>query len=94
METSRVPTCINKHKLHSCFSIAELLGSGKTFKKSSRKSQSIQEEEEEEPGDTGLKEEGLETAAVVRDGTEMEGESKTTVREQKKTGMWDQDTFI
>lgn len=63
------------------------------FKKSSRKSQSIQEEEEE-PGDTGLKKEGLETAAVVRDGTEMEGESKTTVTEQKKTGMWDQDTFI
>ncbi|XP_070690850.1 centrosomal protein of 162 kDa isoform X2 [Pempheris klunzingeri] len=49
-----------------------LLGSGKTFKKSLRKAQSIQEEEEEDPGEAGLKEEGLEAAAVVRDNTETD----------------------
>lgn len=56
------------------FSVAELLGSGKTFKKSLRKCL-----QEEEPGDTGVKEEGLERSAAIRGSSEMEGESKTTV---------------
>ncbi|XP_051263216.1 centrosomal protein of 162 kDa isoform X2 [Dicentrarchus labrax] len=47
-----------------------LLGPGKTFRKSLRKSQSIREEEED-PGDTGLRGEGLE-AAAFRDSTEIE----------------------
>ncbi len=42
-----------------------------------RKSQSIQEEDED-PGDTGWKEERLESAALIRDNTEIEGESWTT----------------
>ncbi|XP_073342549.1 centrosomal protein of 162 kDa [Pagrus major] len=50
-----------------------LLGSGKTFRKSLRSSQSIKEEEEEEdPGDTVLQEEVLEAAALIRDSTETE----------------------
>ncbi|XP_076593756.1 centrosomal protein of 162 kDa isoform X7 [Chaetodon auriga] len=48
-----------------------LLGSGKTFRKSFRKSQSIREEEED-PGDAGLKEEEQEAAAVIRDSAEIE----------------------
>lgn len=54
-----------------------LLGSRKTFKKSLRTSQSIQEEEED-AGDTCLKEEELGGAALIRDSTETEGESWTT----------------
>ncbi|XP_070767902.1 centrosomal protein of 162 kDa [Enoplosus armatus] len=48
-----------------------LLGSGKSFRKSFRKSQSIQEEDED-PGDTGWKEEGLEASALVGGNTERE----------------------
>lgn len=50
----------------------------KTFKKSLRTSQSILEEEEEDPGATGLKEEELQAAALIRDSTEIEGEWWTT----------------
>ncbi|XP_037641292.1 centrosomal protein of 162 kDa isoform X3 [Sebastes umbrosus] len=47
-----------------------LLGSGKTFRKSLRKSIRV---EEEDPGDAGLKEDGLEEAAVLsRDSLESE----------------------
>ncbi|XP_041798678.1 centrosomal protein of 162 kDa isoform X2 [Chelmon rostratus] len=49
-----------------------LLRSVKTFKKSLRTSQSILEEEEEDPGATGLKEEELQAAALIRDSTEIE----------------------
>ncbi|XP_030250867.1 centrosomal protein of 162 kDa isoform X6 [Sparus aurata] len=48
-----------------------LLGSGKTFRKSLRNSQSIKEEEED-PGDTVLEDEGLEVAAIIKDSTETE----------------------
>eukprot|EP00064_Thunnus_orientalis_P000540 superscaffoldBa00000027_g541 len=49
-----------------------LLGSGKTFRKSLRKSQPIREEDEDS-GDTGLKEEeGLEAAVLSRDSTDTE----------------------
>ncbi|XP_044215728.1 centrosomal protein of 162 kDa isoform X1 [Thunnus albacares] len=49
-----------------------LLGSGKTFRKSLRKSQPIREEDEDS-GDTGLKEEeGLEAAVLNRDSTDTE----------------------
>nr|XP_046255811.1 centrosomal protein of 162 kDa isoform X2 [Scatophagus argus] len=55
-----------------------LLGTGKTFKKSLRKSQSIREEEEEEDaGGNGLREEeGLEAAALIDDNT---GETQDSV---------------
>ena len=53
-----------------------LLGSGKTFRKSLRNSQSIKEEEED-PGDTVVEDEGLEVAAIIKDSTETEGESLT-----------------
>ncbi|XP_036931235.1 centrosomal protein of 162 kDa isoform X5 [Acanthopagrus latus] len=49
-----------------------LLGSGKTFRKSLRNSQSIREEEEKDPGDAVLEEEGPEVAATIKDSTETE----------------------
>ncbi|TMS11282.1 Centrosomal protein of 162 kDa [Larimichthys crocea] len=47
-----------------------LLGSGRTFRRSLRRSQSILEEEEEDRGDAGLKQDA---AAVLTDSTETEG---------------------
>ncbi|XP_044063040.1 centrosomal protein of 162 kDa isoform X2 [Siniperca chuatsi] len=47
-----------------------LLGSGKSFRKSLRKSQSIREEDEN-PGNAGWQEEGLEAADLIRDNTEI-----------------------
>lgn len=41
-----------------------------------KKSQSVQEEEED-PKDTGLKKEGLNALVVSRDSTETEGESRS-----------------
>lgn len=55
-----------------------LLGSGKTFKKSFRKSQSILEEEEDSGG-TGLKEDLLEAADLSRNRIGTEGESWTAM---------------
>lgn len=52
-----------------------LLGSGRTFRRSLRRSQSILEEEEEDRGDAGLKQDA---AAVLTDSTETEGECWTT----------------
>uniref|UniRef100_A0A3B5A8C2 Centrosomal protein of 162 kDa n=1 Tax=Stegastes partitus TaxID=144197 RepID=A0A3B5A8C2_9TELE len=49
-----------------------LLESAKSFSKSLRKSHPIQEEDED-PEDTGLKKEGLETAFLNQDNTETEG---------------------
>ncbi|XP_054477409.1 centrosomal protein of 162 kDa isoform X2 [Anoplopoma fimbria] len=46
-----------------------LLGSGKTFRKSLRKSV---QQEEEDPGDAGLKEAGLKAVDISRDGIELE----------------------
>ncbi|KAL7394320.1 hypothetical protein ABVT39_024209 [Epinephelus coioides] len=48
-----------------------LLGSGKTFRKSLRKSQSIQEEDED-PGDTGLKGDRLTAAVLSSDSIEQD----------------------
>ncbi len=53
-----------------------LLGSGRTFKKSFRKSQSILEEEEDSGG-TSLKDDLLEAADLSRNRIEKEGESWT-----------------
>lgn len=52
-----------------------------------RKSQSIQEEEEE-LGEPDLKKEGQETAAVIRNLSELEGELETSGTKKKNT--WDQ----
>ena len=60
-----------------CMFFPGLLGSGKTFRKSLRNSQSIREEEEKDPGDAVLEEEGPEVAATIKDSTETEGESWT-----------------
>ncbi|XP_056237746.1 centrosomal protein of 162 kDa isoform X1 [Seriola aureovittata] len=48
-----------------------LLGSGKSLRKSLRKSHPIREEDED-PGDTGLREEGLEAVVLSRDNTETQ----------------------
>ena len=70
-----------------------LLGSGKTFRKSLRNSQSIKEEEED-PGDTVVEDEGLEVAAIIKDSTETEGESLTEWKETRETDLLGQDTLI
>ena len=77
-----------------CMFFPGLLGSGKTFRKSLRNSQSIREEEEKDPGDAVLEEEGPEVAATIKDSTETEGESWTEWKETRKTGLLGLDTLI
>uniref|UniRef100_UPI0037E7FD3C centrosomal protein of 162 kDa n=1 Tax=Semicossyphus pulcher TaxID=241346 RepID=UPI0037E7FD3C len=61
-----------------------LQGSGKTFRKSLRRSQSIQEEVED-PEEPGSKDEGLKDAAVIRDSTEIH--DSVTVPAANRTSM-------
>ncbi|XP_027132987.1 centrosomal protein of 162 kDa isoform X1 [Larimichthys crocea] len=61
-----------------------LLGSGRTFRRSLRRSQSILEEEEEDRGDAGLKQDA---AAVLTDSTETEDSVMIPTANTANTGL-------
>lgn len=73
---------MNPHELIQLNGVNICLGTaayGKTYRKPLRKSQPIREEDED-PGDGGLKEEGPTTAVCSGDISELQGESCYSIR--------------